>query len=601
MDTRDVKAAGEDELTAPEQQVVVAAGTGALVDLRAGVAEVDDPATGAAWDEARTVQADVLVELLIGVRTPPGDGRLRAVRLAGARITGRLDLEAATLACPLLLQDCYLEQPIRLKETRAPVVRLPGCHVPGLAADQLETRGDLEINERFTATGEVRLLGAHIGGQLDLNGAALSNPEGPALAADRLTVQGSMFCGDGFTAAGELSLLGGHIGGQLDLSGASLTNPEGPALAADRLTVQGSMFCRDGFTATGEVGMLGAHIGGQLDLNGAALSNPEGAALAADVLTVDRDMFCRDGFTATGEVRLNGAHIGGQLSFRGASLTNPGGAALAADGLKVDGDMFCWDGFTATGEVRLDGAHIGGQLDFTGAALTNPDGRVLDLAAIRADELFLRPRQRPDGVMDCTNAHIGSFYDDEATWPTTLRLRGFVYDTLANDRVGVRARLGWLGRHEDGYTPQVYEQLAAAYRRDGREEAARRVLIAKQWRRRGRLNPWNWLLYATVGYGYRTWLALLWLLLALWVGTRALDQAQQAGLLAPAKDNLRQEPTFHPLTYALDLLLPIVNLGQEGAWIPRRWAEWWTWGLVLVGWVLTTAVVAGLTGVLKRD
>jgi adhesin HecA-like repeat protein len=312
-------------------------------------------------------------------------------------------------------------------------------------------------------------------------------------------------------------------------------------------------------------------------------------------------MFCRDGFTATGEVRLNGAHIGGQLSFRGASLTNPGGAALAADGLKVDGDMFCWDGFTATGEVRLDGAHIGGQLDFTGAALTNPDGRVLDLAAIRADELFLRPRQRPDGVMDCTNAHIGSFYDDEATWPTTLRLRGFVYDTLANDRVGVRARLGWLGRHEDGYTPQVYEQLAAAYRRDGREEAARRVLIAKQWRRRGRLNPWNWLLYATVGYGYRTWLALLWLLLALWVGTRALDQAQQAGLLAPAKDNLRQEPTFHPLTYALDLLLPIVNLGQEGAWIPRRWAEWWTWGLVLVGWVLTTAVVAGLTGVLKRD
>jgi hypothetical protein len=46
---------------------------------------------------------------------------------------------------------------------------------------------------------------------------------------------------------------------------------------------------------------------------------------------------------------------------------------------------------------------------------------------------------------------------------------------------------------------------------------------------------------------------------------------------------------------------PIVNLGQEGGWVPHRWAAVAYWALILVGWVLTTAVVAGLTGVLKRD
>jgi hypothetical protein len=539
-------------VTEPERRIWHAAGTGVLVDLRTRVAELDDPSRGATWDGVRTVRAKVLAELLMGLRTPPGSRRLRAVRLQGARITGQLNLQAATLGCPLDLLDCHFERPIILREARAPVIRLPGCHVPGLAAAQLEIRGDLVLDRGFSATGEVSLIGAHIGGSL------------------------------GFV-------------------GATLTNPDGRALDGQQLTVDGAMFCRDGFSATGRVSLLGAHIGGSLSFVGATLTNPDGRALDGQQLTVDGYMFCQDGFSATGEVNLVGAHISGPLSFVGATLTNPDGRALNGQQLTVDGDVFCQDGFSATGEVSLLGAHIGGGLGFFGATLTNPDGLALDLEGVQAGTLELLPRERPDGIVDLTNTRVSSFNDEPATWPERLRLRGFVYDNLANDRVRVRTRLGWLRRHQGGYAPQVYEQLAAAYRRDGRDEAARRVLIAKQWRRRGRLNPWNWLLYATVGYGYRTWLAGLWLLVLLWIGTRALDQAQQADLLDPAKDNPSLQPTFHPLTYALDLLLPIVNLGQEVAWIPRGWAERWTWGLVVAGWLLTTVVVAGLTGVLKRD
>jgi hypothetical protein len=170
---------------------------------------------------------------------------------------------------------------------------------------------------------------------------------------------------------------------------------------------------------------------------------------------------------------------------------------------------------------------------------------------------------------------------------------------LDSKRFG-RKRLRWI-LHDPDYTPQPYDQLASLYRRIDDEPKARRVLIAKQWRRRGIFNPLNWLWYATIGFGYRTWLAGVWLCAMIIVGTQIFNHAYSAHLLTPAKDQPNQQPGFHPAVYTLDLLLPIVNLGQESAWIPHGWAEPWMWTIILVGWGLTTAFVAGLSGVFKRN
>lgn len=218
-----------------------------------------------------------------------------------------------------------------------------------------------------------------------------------------------------------------------------------------------------------------------------------------------------------------------------------------------------------------------------------------------AATLVLLPSRRPEGVVDLTNAQVGAFEDDPATWPATLLMRGFVYENLVNDRVDVRERLRWLTRHPDGYVPQLYDQLAAAYRRVGHEEAARRVAIAKHQRRRSVLAPpgkmLNRLLYVTVGYGYRTWLAGVWMLGLLALGTGIFSHAHPTHM-DPAS---RPPGAFHALAYTLDVLLPIVDLGQEKAWRPEGTALYWSWALTGVGWVLTTAVVAGLTSVLRRD
>jgi len=80
-----------------------------------------------------------------------------------------------------------------------------------------------------------------------------------------------MFCQTGFDAQGEVRLLGAHIAGQLSFDGAKLTNKDARALSADGLKVDQGMLCQTGFVAQGEVRLSGAHIAGQLGFNGAKL------------------------------------------------------------------------------------------------------------------------------------------------------------------------------------------------------------------------------------------------------------------------------------------------------------------------------------------
>ena len=181
-------------------------------------------------------------------------------------------------------------------------------------------------------------------------------------------------------------------------------------------------------------------------------------------------------------------------------------------------------------------------------------------------------------------------------------LRGFTYESIEHDRsVSLPARLDWLRKDAEGYIPQPYEQLVSAYRAAGQEEAARKVAIAKRQRQREVLNPpakiWNWLLYLTVGYGYRTWQAGLWLLALTLAGTAVFANAYPSHMIPTSHHPM----PFNAPIYALDVLLPIINLGQQDSWQPTETALGIYWALIILGWALTSALVAGLTGIVKQD
>jgi hypothetical protein len=461
------------------------------------------------------------------------------------------------------------------------------------------------FDDGFEAQGEVNLVGAHIGGQLNFEGGKFDNPDGRAIQADGLHVSRDMFFDDGFEAQGEVNLVGAHIGGQLNCGGGKFRNPDDQAIQADGLQVDGGLFFDDGFEAQGEVRLLGAHVRGQLNCTGGKFRNRKGRALSADGLYIAGDLFLDDGFEAQGEVRLAGAHVSGQLACRGGKFRNPEGAALEAEELQVAGGLFFDDGFEAQGEVRLLGAHVRGELICTGGKFSNPGGLALDLERSEVTHLMLQPTVL-EGLLDLTNAHVDHYIDGLASWPAQghLRLRGFVYDTIDSDpSVSLSERLDWLCRDAGGFSPQPYEQLAATYRRSGEDDHATQVAIAKRRRRRARLNLFNKLLDrvldALVGYGYRTQRAVVWLAMLLALGTVTFSIAHSNGLLKAA--NKTSPPDFNAVIYAVDWIVPILNLHQREAWVNQGIAEWLALGFATAGWVLTTAVVLGLSGVLKRD
>jgi hypothetical protein len=317
---------------------------------------------------------DILRGRLVADPDPHG------VRLRGARISGRLDLENLTTDVNLELRDCLLEEGVLARGARMAAVALTRCQLehptdPPLDATRL-TCSVLDLTGAriigHATAGAVNLIGAQIDRSLDCDGASLRNDSGPALVGDSLQVGRAINLRGGFTAArasvsgvrltgarlGAVRLGGARIGGNLDCTGASLHSDSGPALTADGLQVGLVMFLRRGFTATGNTGagairLTGAHIGG-LECDGQVrLRNDAGPALVGERLQVGQSIILRDGFSATAEgafgvVYLRGARIDGSLDCRGAQLTNKSGPALSANGVQVGQTVFLSKGFTAT-------------------------------------------------------------------------------------------------------------------------------------------------------------------------------------------------------------------------------------------------------------
>lgn len=602
------------------------------------------------------VPATLLAELLTG-ELP---SRRAALRLHEAKVTGRLVLSFAEVTCPLLVQESeFAEAPdlywARLAFTGFRNTRLPGLAAAGvtigghlrlagvrstglinlrgakiaggllldgahlvnpggtvLSAERVEVGGDVVAEQGFRAEGAIRLFQANIAGGVHLDGATIVAPPGPAgppqpddgesatpragdspgLDLDSATVTGGVFLRRA-DVRGEISLRHGTIGGVATFTGATLANPGAVALRMDRADVGGGVHLLGGCRVDGETRLVGTRVGRILRLSGAKLSNPGGHALRADNCTVDGPVDCREGFTATGLVSLIEARVAGAVLLEGAHLDNPDGVSLRATGIVTGSVMNCCTGFTATGRVSMSAARIGGKLCFQESHLHD-----LKCTGAEAGELDLRLAESPPGPVDLRYVRAPLLRDDPATWPADLRLDGLVYQTL--DPLLVPAqRLDWLGRTTDGLPPQPYEQLAAVYRQLGHDDDARTVLLAKQRRRRPTRPwwtwPWSWLQDVTVGYGYRPQRAAGCLLALLVAGTAAFS------VWRPAPVNPGQPPDLHPVVYTLDLLLPIIDFGQESAYQPTGPGQWLAFGLIAAGWTLATTVAAGFTRVLNRS
>ncbi|MGW4110650.1 hypothetical protein ACWEFJ_07190 [Actinosynnema sp. NPDC004786] len=504
---------------------------------------------------------------------------------------------------------------------------------------------------RFTAEGRILLDGARVGGSVVFSGARLhasvvdrpvlviprgTADEAAALVADRLRVEGNVELDDGFTSSGTVRLPNAEIGGYLRLSGAVIGRGEAPAepatptgedvqripvaLHADGIQVRGDLEARgahngDGdregaFRAYGQVRLVDAHVRGSASLSGVELHGPGIDVLFADRLRVGGTLFLRD-LRARGSLRLQNAEIGSTLDCSGASLLaprrRPDGTvkpSLDARVATIGKDLLCSHGFTAAGGVRLRLAEVGKMATFAGARLGGPGGDIaLNAYGLTVSQLVLRLSEdrTPVGRVVLTRVAAATVLDGPGLWAATggVDVEDFTFRSIASTpHVDVRTRLRWLRLVQPDFAPGPYEQLATVYRDGGEEELAQVVQLEKQHRRYSELGPagrvWGFLQRWTVGYGYRPWLAIAWLT-AFWL----FGSLWFLGHEMP-KLNDDESPSWNAWLLAMDLLIPIVDLGQDGKWRFAGASQWISSTLIAVGWILASTAAAGAARVLKR-
>jgi uncharacterized protein YjbI with pentapeptide repeats len=277
----------EGELTPLETRLVECAAAGDELDCAptgattAEFDQIDD------WEE-RKIRAEVLIALCTGEVSDWSVHPRRGLRLRGAYIAGHVDLSRAQLTqCPLAFHTCRFEEAVELYQATTSDISFTSCDLPSLRGIELNSGASLHLTK--THLQGISLPRAEFRGLVELSEVRLSNPESRALNAERMSAGGVFLIGT--QVEGEVRLLGANIGGQLNCSGGTrLINPKGTALIADYMSVS-SVSLRDTHVE-GAARLLGANIDGQLACQqGTELINPGGHALdAAPALVLVEDV-----------------------------------------------------------------------------------------------------------------------------------------------------------------------------------------------------------------------------------------------------------------------------------------------------------------------
>ncbi|WP_373316944.1 oxidoreductase [Streptomyces sulfonofaciens] len=395
-----------------------------------------------------------------------------------------------------------------------------------------------------------------------------------------------------------------------------------PRLEAARLHTEGDLHLARCRLQHG-IRLTDAHIGTDLLLNQAVVyRDRRSRAIMGDGLSVGQDLQA-ELMESYGELSLRGAQIGVSLSLRGSRLFHPHGRrALNAPQLTVERSLYLTPAsvadpvltsgatpargtrvqrFECHGGIRLDDGRFGDAIDMEQARFVLENDQEVSLRRVQTPELRFLGERPQRGRVVLSGARIVTLVDKAASWPRAggLSMGGFSYESLVpRGPFSLSLRLEWLAAATPEYNPEPYEKLAAVLRSSGEDAEARVVLLAKQRRRRATLplaaKLWGYAQDWTVAYGYRPGRAALWMAV-LWAASAiAFSHASHPPIKA------EEHPDWNAPLFALDLLIPVINLGQDGYWKLHSGWQWAAAVVICLGWILATTVAAGATRLLRR-
>jgi hypothetical protein len=381
--------------------------------------------------------------------------------------------------------------------------------------------------------------------------------------------------------------------------------------------------------------------------------------LDATSATVIGDILLKRQFHAAGLLDFTGAVIHGKFDCSRAILSKAP-ESLIMPMAHVDGSVIL-DGARVAGLVRLNRAAIDNALEFSSTAFTvtsdkygkpsRKNGVEAEYVTIRGIFFWLPAPLGPATILDLTGSTVDTLWDSRKSWPQpgNLFLEGFSFSQLGTGSPSdAKSRESWLGLQPDGWitedltapglAPQLSRpaaKLADALANIGLADDAAIIRVDETERelesirsKIGSARYWLDRLWGLVaGFGYRP-LRALWGILAFvcfgWVlffiGFRAnvmtpTDKDAYAVFVGDGSEQTHPRitpphyPMFNSLVYSLETFFPLVDLFEAKDWFPNpharpRWLSRplrvYLWLHVIVGWILTTTLVAGMTGLIHQ-
>lgn len=366
----------------------------------------------------------------------------RGLRLRDATVTGPVDLAGLEVPFPLRFEGCDFDSALVADGAELRELALIGAvRLPGLLGNGLRIRGDLDLSRsnvagaHLTSTSLARrsaiwLCAANIGGRLLCLDTQISAGQERAIQADRIRVGRSVRLLHHFTALGEIRLLGAQIGGSLDVTGARIEAPDGPALDLGGAAIGGNFLLIEDPTGRrpvirGRLDMGSARISGHFLIRNASLegsrgilaedgyarSRTSGTAMSATRLSVGAEVALEGACEITGGLDLSMSDMSSLAIGDACSLRAAGRTALDLSTAEVR-SSFTLNGATVQGTVRATGARIHGTFSLSEAHLSEPERQSLVAArGVTVDgDVELNQLQATGGRLQFSNAVLGSVF-----------------------------------------------------------------------------------------------------------------------------------------------------------------------------------------------
>jgi hypothetical protein len=407
-------------------------GEAELLDaLRAG-----QPFDGGGVGAKRIVQAELLRRCCHELKDQVDP---HGLWLQNAVIAGQLDLAGLGVPFPLRFAGCEFDSAPVVEGADLFDLALTGCPLlPGLLGNGLKLRRDLDLSGSQVAgahrtsastsqTSAVWLCESDIGGRVLCVGTTVDGLGGRSIQADRIRVGGGIRLIHQFRAVGEVRLMGARLGGSIDLIGARIESAHGPALNTDDAIIEGSVFLMDDAAGRrplirGRLDMASTRIAGQFLIRQAVIEvqagRPAGSvyetALARDLaisaprLSVGAELALAGQCEVTGGIDLSMADVSRFSIGASCALRAPGRTALDLTNAEIRAFLRLDKDAAIEGAVRLAGAVSHGTLALHGH-LSKPEGGTLISASGMTVEgtVYLDDLRTEGGTLAFSGARLG--------------------------------------------------------------------------------------------------------------------------------------------------------------------------------------------------